>query len=530
MDIRIAVPDETVSAPVLDAGLEAVTRLNQRLLEKGRVPSFREAIRRGVRWRPEPPGDESFDHAAKVIGRGWGDCDDLAPYRAADLRTTGEDRGARAAVYKSGPSRWHAVVQRSDGRVEDPSQTAGMNPGKASQGIPPSVVGVMFRGSEVSGGPRPALAVRRVGAVYQARTDVPWNFTDYAMASLQKGATPTSALVGSILGACMLGDASSVCDEGHVAKLYAVAGLLSGRPREALCERLGDDVVGEAEETIRAIGVRAAGVPFARRLCAPVRPARVVPVPVVGDIFGDISHAVSNVAHDVSNVAKSVAHIAQPILNVAHVILSTAQGVISLIPGIGTGISAAIGAGLAILEGGGPLEIAIKTAYGAIPIPPGVRTFTDMVLDAGLSLMQALTSGESLAQSAITSAVQGARQAVLDKLPDVAKGIGASVFDTLTHLLLQAVHAAPTLAVTAQAKPSAAYVKSIQAAHAAGLPMPVGVKRIAPTAQAHAGLHLALSLRAKGAPANALAPSVASVATYPASSYLVWGASVMVPK
>jgi len=42
----------------------------------------------------------------------------------------------------------------------------------------------------------------------------------------------------------------------------------------------------------------------------------------------------------------------------------------------GTGISAAIGAGLAALEGGSPLEIAIRTAYGATPIPPGIGQLT----------------------------------------------------------------------------------------------------------------------------------------------------------
>ena len=47
------------------------------------------------------------------------------------------------------------------------------------------------------------------------------------------------------------------------------------------------------------------------------------------------------------------------------------QGLASLVPGIGSGIGAALGTGLAVLDGGGPLDMAIHAAYGAIPIPAG---------------------------------------------------------------------------------------------------------------------------------------------------------------
>ena len=54
--------------------------------------------------------------------------------------------------------------------------------------------------------------------------------------------------------------------------------------------------------------------------------------------------------------------------------------------GSGTGISSAISAGVAALQGGSPIEIAIHATYGAIPIPPGVRQVTDTVLDVVLRL------------------------------------------------------------------------------------------------------------------------------------------------
>jgi hypothetical protein len=102
--------------------------------------------------------------------------------------------------------------------------------------------------------------------------------------------------------------------------------------------------------------------------------------------------------------------------------LSMAQDVISLVPGVGTGISSAISAGLAVLEGGSPLEIAIKAAYGAIPIPPGIRNVTDIVLDTVLRLA---FHGASLTDVAINAA--------RDEVP---AGIPRDVFDTLINLVV----------------------------------------------------------------------------------------------
>jgi hypothetical protein len=103
--------------------------------------------------------------------------------------------------------------------------------------------------------------------------------------------------------------------------------------------------------------------------------------------------------------------------------LSLAQGVISFIPGIGSGISAAISAGEAALEGGSPLEIAIHAAYGVIPIPPGVRQITDAVLDAVLALA---SKGAAITDAAIAAS----RDAVPSGLP-------RDVFDTLVHLVVK---------------------------------------------------------------------------------------------
>jgi hypothetical protein len=103
--------------------------------------------------------------------------------------------------------------------------------------------------------------------------------------------------------------------------------------------------------------------------------------------------------------------------------LSLAQGVLSLIPGIGTGVSSALAAGLALLEGGSPLEIAIHAAYGAIPIPPGLRQVTDTVLDAVIDL--AFHAGGGLTDVAIHVA--------RDRAPT---GLPRDVFDTLIQLVV----------------------------------------------------------------------------------------------
>ena len=102
--------------------------------------------------------------------------------------------------------------------------------------------------------------------------------------------------------------------------------------------------------------------------------------------------------------------------------LSLVQGVASLVPGVGSGISSAISAGLAVLDGGSPIEIAIEAAYGAIPIPPGLRNVTDPVLHI---VVQLSFHGSNLTDVAI--------HAARDQVPH---GIARDVFDTLVHLVV----------------------------------------------------------------------------------------------
>lgn len=128
--------------------LGALTTVNQVFLKKYKVPRLYES---GVRYRPEPEGHmvfhpkhpekqidrafaermsggvEDFATIPAVLARGFGDCDDLAPWLCAELRESGE-RATIAVKWKRirGVKLFHIVVRRPNGAIEDPSKRLGM--------------------------------------------------------------------------------------------------------------------------------------------------------------------------------------------------------------------------------------------------------------------------------------------------------------------------------------------------------------------------------------------------------------------
>jgi len=83
----------------------------------------------GVRYQMEPDnGIEEFADIPTVWSRGWGDCDDLAPWVVAWRRFHGERAGLRITWRKtrSGRKVFHVLVRRADGSLEDPSKILGM--------------------------------------------------------------------------------------------------------------------------------------------------------------------------------------------------------------------------------------------------------------------------------------------------------------------------------------------------------------------------------------------------------------------
>ena len=119
MNISISVG---AAQDTLNVLLEALTKVNLIKMRKKRLPPLYES---GVVYRKEPPGSERWIPAPRVYRAGHGDCEDLAAWRAAELRLAGEKRALAIAV-RTGPKMWHAVVWRANGVIEDPSRALGM--------------------------------------------------------------------------------------------------------------------------------------------------------------------------------------------------------------------------------------------------------------------------------------------------------------------------------------------------------------------------------------------------------------------
>lgn len=89
-----------------------------------RTPPF---YRSGVLYRPER-GTEAWADIPTLLGRGYGDCEDLACWRCAELN----NKGIKAMPYiewrkSKGRTIYHALVKWPNGLIEDPSRATGMN-------------------------------------------------------------------------------------------------------------------------------------------------------------------------------------------------------------------------------------------------------------------------------------------------------------------------------------------------------------------------------------------------------------------
>lgn len=294
MRIRVAVPDEHVSPEVIDPVLESVVRVNEALIRSGQSPTATELVRQGKFWRPENPGDEHFDHGSTIESRGWGDCDDWAPLKAAELRATGEDPEAVARVVPSGPTTYHAIVH-SHGRdllgPEDISVQAGMrghmstvtgihgasdtinvwacdpHDGRVYQGgLAPTVgplsmhcgPGLAVRGCTIIGPYGPAR-------LFEARVDMPiagaplthvrayarhrprraiHGMLPAALSVTHLAPTVQEAINGALVGAILATPADNVDLDRYklMALQGAMAGLSAGDVREGLVQAIHEDV------------------------------------------------------------------------------------------------------------------------------------------------------------------------------------------------------------------------------------------------------------------------------------------------
>jgi len=116
MKMTCELPDH---AAVVEALLEGFVRACLVIIAAGLAPPDPRQTSPTVKYKLEPVGEEDWKLPHNVIRDGWGDCEDLAGWRAAGLRFTGEDAGARVKVVKTGENKLHAVVERGDGSIDD---------------------------------------------------------------------------------------------------------------------------------------------------------------------------------------------------------------------------------------------------------------------------------------------------------------------------------------------------------------------------------------------------------------------------
>jgi hypothetical protein len=491
--IRIAVPEAFVRPDVVDATLEAVTRLDEHLIRSGQSPTSHELVQQGAVWRPEPPGDEHFDHGGTIAARGWGDCDDWAPLHAATLRASGEDPGAVARVVPSGPSTYHAIVQRSDGAIEDPSVAAGMKAHRVG-GIDGETIAVwahdphdgrIYHGqllptvAPLQGHCGPNMSVRGItvvgaGDLWEGRCDVPIDgsplirvrsylrhkhghghhrhhparrvhgVVPYAISVTGWGSSPVDALHEAVVGAILCGDAAELTTSLDRYKLLATQAAMAGHSPGEVRDMLVDQMTTDVQAAAATDGSHPRDH-TSRLLTELMQDGTISGVLVscdgyvVGDFFSDIGHIASGVVSAVQSVARSVGPWVGTII---HGI----QAIVSVVPGLGTAVSDIIAAAesaydeAAALLSGNPLEGAIKAAYNfataTIPGASSLRILVDPVVNTLLGL--------AFKKEPIESALL---DGILSDVPDSPK-IGPlsprSVVSSLAHMLVSHLGAKQT--------------------------------------------------------------------------------------
>lgn len=110
----------------IEALAEGLVRLNVALMEHAldngiEMPYLYDT---DITYRREKRGQEWWETADDIVGvvnKRSGDCEDLAAYHAAWLRVF-EGEIARVAIKRTARGTFHAVVEREDGTIDDPSR------------------------------------------------------------------------------------------------------------------------------------------------------------------------------------------------------------------------------------------------------------------------------------------------------------------------------------------------------------------------------------------------------------------------
>jgi hypothetical protein len=111
-----------VSRDSIRAALEGLCALNFQVMRQaielgGGFPPLYESP---IVYRKEKRGYEDWQNAIELLRAGRGDCEELAGYRVAELRNDGEPAMPFVDVTPRGS--FHALVERANGELEDPSR------------------------------------------------------------------------------------------------------------------------------------------------------------------------------------------------------------------------------------------------------------------------------------------------------------------------------------------------------------------------------------------------------------------------
>jgi hypothetical protein len=558
MRIRIAIPDDRITPELLEPVLETVTRVNESMIRDGTIPTASELVARGAIWRPENLGDEHFDHGATIQERGWGDCDDWAPLKAAEMRATGEDPGAHATIVPSGPTTYHAIVQRSSGEqmrgADDISVQAGMRGHAAISGDGNMQVwacdphdGRIYQGALApTVGPLtihcgPGLAIRGCcvvggGRLYEARVDMPISgsplvrvvgysrtrhgpkrrvrvhgHVPYALSVTHVARSPLDALDGALCGAVLCGDAAELNTSVDRYKLLALqsamAGMSAGQVHDALQAAIHTDMMAASA---------ASGLPpesHVADLLSQTPHAHAV----VGGLFSDIGHIASSIVSDVSKVASAVGKAANivPWGDILHGV----QAAVSVVPGLGTAVSEIVATAetayesAAALLTGNPFEAALHAAYnfalGAVPGADALR----IVLDPVVNTLIGMTGKKEPVEDA-------ALDGLLANVPDVPRFGNLSprsVASSLAHLIVAHLGVKKTKGHIPKSQPSTAtgVVKAMPTPAPKVVPLPLHPASPPSRGVAHAAMPASplVAPHPTAAQAPSLSPSAASIKT-----------------
>lgn len=114
--------DMTVPLPALEAAVEGLVLVNLAILaelQSAPVPPPR-LYASAVRYRR--PGKRTWHTIADLYDLLEGDCKDLVGARCAELRFYDNEDAVPIVYLTRRAHRYHAVLQRADGSIEDPSR------------------------------------------------------------------------------------------------------------------------------------------------------------------------------------------------------------------------------------------------------------------------------------------------------------------------------------------------------------------------------------------------------------------------